>query len=492
VYRSRSGTKLDENAFNFMTSISDDYAILYYDILGSEAHCIMLYEIGFLTLIDLKKILHGLEEVKRNPDVLSTDSYEDIHEALEAFIVQKAGNRSGGKMHTGRSRNDQVVLDIHMKIREDINNICTVIIDLINSLLEKAAENIETIMPMYTHLQQAQIGTFSHFLLSYVDALFRDIDRLVVAYGRVNRSTLGACAVGGTSVNIDRNKTAALLGFHGIVINSIDATHSRDTLIEFATALCILITTFARIAEDFIIWSTAEFGYIDLSDKYSSTSSAMPQKKNPDTMELVRSKAATAIGNVITMFSIVKSLPSGYSRDLQDLKPVLWRTSTVALESTRMMNSVIKSIEVHKERMKEVADNSYAISLDIAEQLVMRKGIPFRSAHRVIGALVEKAANKNNIALNMLQKEDVKAALKKIESDLQPDEVTQIIKDMTPDKALELRVSLGSPNPKQQQDMINSAYNKLAVYIQELSKRKKDVKAAFDNLSNNVNRYLNS
>ena len=475
-----------------MTSINDDYAILYYDILGSEAHSIMLYEIGFLTLVDLKKILHGLEEVKRNPDVLSTDSYEDIHEALEAFIIQKVGNKSGGKMHTGRSRNDQVVLDIHMKIREDINNICTVIIDLIDSLLEKAAENIETIMPMYTHLQQAQIGTFSHFLLSYADALFRDMDRLMIAYGRVNRSTLGACAVGGTSINIDRNKTADLLGFHGVVINSIDATHSRDTLIEFATALCILITTFARMAEDFIIWSTVEFGYIDISDEYSSTSSAMPQKKNPDAMELVRAKAATAIGNMITMFSIVKSLPSGYSRDLQDLKPVLWRTSTVALESTRIMNSVIRSIEVHKERMKEVADNSYAISLDIAEQLVMRKGIPFRSAHKVIGALVERAANKNNMPLNMLQKEDVNAALKKIESDLQPHEVTQIIKEMTPNKALELRVSFGSPNPKQQQDMINSAYNRLAVYIQELSKRKKDVNAAFDNLSNNVNRYLNS
>ena len=475
-----------------MTSINDDYAILYYDILGSEAHSIMLYEIGFLTLVDLKKILHGLEEVKRNPDVLSTDSYEDIHEALEAFIIQKVGNKSGGKMHTGRSRNDQVVLDIHMKIREDINNICTVIIDLIDSLLEKAAENIETIMPMYTHLQQAQIGTFSHFLLSYADALFRDMDRLMTAYGRVNRSTLGACAVGGTSINIDRNKTADLLGFHGVVINSVDATHSRDTLIEFATALCILITTFARMAEDFIIWSTVELGYIDISDKYSSTSSAMPQKKNPDAMELVRAKAAAAIGNMITMFSIVKSLPSGYSRDLQDLKPVLWRTSTVALESTKIMNSVIRSIEVHKERMKEVADNSYAISLDIAEQLVMRKGIPFRSAHKVIGALVERAANKNNMPLNMLQKEDVNAALKKIESDLQPHEVTQIIKEMTPNKALELRVSFGSPNPKQQQDMINSAYNKLAVYIQELSKRKTDVKVAFDNLSNDVNRYLNS
>src|SRR5919199_4416566 len=492
MYRSRSEIKLDENAFNFMTSIDADNAILHYDILGSEAHCIMLYEIGFLPLVDLKKILQALEEVKINPQVLHTDDYEDIHESLEAFVIKDAGNDSGGKMHTARSRNDQVILDIRMKVRDDINDICTATIDLIGSLLEKASENVETIMPMYTHLQQAQIGTFCHFLLSYVDALFRDIDRLVIAYGNVNRSTLGACAVGGTTINIDRNKTAALLGFNGIVVNSIDATYSRDTLIEFATALSILIITLARMAEDFIIWSTVEFGYIDISDKYSSTSSAMPQKKNPDAMELVRAKAATAIGNMITMFSIVKSLPSGYSRDLQDLKPVLWRTSTVAFESTKMMNSVIRSIEVHKERMKEVADNSYAISLDIAEQLVIRKGIPFRSAHKVIGALVERAANKNNIALKMLRKEDVEAALKKIGSDLQPDEVMQIIRDMTPNKALELRVSLGSPNPKQQQDMISSAYNKLSVYMKELSKRKTDIKAAFDNLSKDVNRYLNS
>src|ERR671933_2091314 len=492
MYRSRSEIKLDESAFNFMTSIDADNAILHYDILGSEAHTMMLYEIGGLALIDLKKILQGLEEAKTDPNVLSTDSYEDIHEALEAFIIKKAGNNSGGKMHTGRSRNDQVVLDIHMKIREDINNICTATIDLISSLLEKASENIETIMPMYTHLQQAQIGTLCHFLLSYVDALFRDIDRLVIAYGKVNRSTLGACAVGGTTINIDRNKTAALLGFNGIVVNSIDATYSRDTLIEFATALSILIITLARISEDFIIWSTAEFGYIDISDEYSSTSSAMPQKKNPDAMELVRAKAATAIGNMITMFSIVKSLPSGYSRDLQDLKPVLWRTSTVALESTKIMNSVIRSIEVHKERMKEVADNSYAISLDIAEQLVIRKGIPFRSAHKVIGALVERAINKNNIPLKMLQKEDIEAALTKIESSLQPDEISQIVREITPNKALELRVSPGSPNPKQQKDMIDSSYNKLAGYIQELSKRKKGITAAFDNLSSIVNRYLNS
>ena len=233
--------------------MDDDHAILYYDILGSEAHSIMLYEIGFLTLLELKKILQGLEEVKKNPKLISNNGYEDIHESLEAFqIIKRAGSNAGGKMHTARSRNDQIRLDIRMKIREYINDICgPAIIDLIDSLLAIAHNNKETIMPMYTHLQQAQIGTFSHFLLSYADALFRDMDRLYNTYGRINQSPLGAGAIGGSSINIDRKKTAILLGFDGLIKNSIDATTSRDSLIEFTTGLSILMITLSRMAEDF-------------------------------------------------------------------------------------------------------------------------------------------------------------------------------------------------------------------------------------------------
>jgi argininosuccinate lyase len=427
VYRSRSGIELDKDAFKFLSSLWEDSVILLYDIFGSEAHSIMLYEIGFLTLVDLKKILQALEEVKKNPDVLYAGSYEDIHESLEAFVIKQAGNDSGGKMHTARSRNDQVILDIRMKVRDEINGICNAIIDLIDSLLEKANENTETVMPMYTHLQQAQIGSFSHFLLSYADALFRDIDRLYISYGRINQSPLGACAIGGSSINIDRKKTAFLLGFDGLIKNSVDATSSRDSLIEFVSALSILMVTLSRMAEDFIIWSTFEFGYIDISDKYSSTSSAMPQKKNPDVLEVIRSKAALMIGNLVTILSTVKSLPSGYNRDLQDLKPTLWKMSTAALESLKMMTGLVRSLYIHKERMQQAASNSYAISLDIAEQLVVKKGIPFRSAHRIVGALVEKAVSKNNTSFNTLQEEDIEDVLKKIESNLQPGELTQQI-----------------------------------------------------------------
>jgi argininosuccinate lyase len=492
VYRSRSRIKLDKYAFKFLSSMDDDHAILYYDILGSEAHSIMLYEIGFLTLLELKKILQGLEEVKKNPKLISNNGYEDIHESLEAFIIKRAGSNAGGKMHTARSRNDQIILDIRMKIREYINDICAAIIDLIDSLLAIAHNNKETIMPMYTHLQQAQIGTFSHFLLSYADALFRDMDRLYNTYGRINQSPLGAGAIGGSSINIDRKKTAILLGFDGLIKNSIDATTSRDSLIEFTTGLSILMITLSRMAEDFMIWSTIEFDYIEISEKYSSTSSAMPQKKNPDALELVRAKAALVLGNLVTMFSIVKSLPSGYSRDLQDLKPSLWKTSSTALESVKIMNGVVKSLNIHKERMEEAASNSYAISLDIAEQLVVKKGMPFRSAHKVVGALVEEAVSKNRSAFTSLQKEDIRTVLRRIESDLHPEELIQIMRQLTPHRSLQLRVSAGSPNPKEQQEMISFSFRRLARYREEMSKRKNSVTVAFDKLAKSVESYLNA
>ena len=492
VYRSRSRIKLDKYAFKFLSSMDDDHAILYYDILGSEAHSIMLYEIGFLTLLELKKILQGLEEVKKNPKLISNNGYEDIHESLEAFIIKRAGSNAGGKMHTARSRNDQIILDIRMKIREYINDICAAIIDLIDSLLAIAHNNKETIMPMYTHLQQAQIGTFSHFLLSYADALFRDMDRLYNTYGRINQSPLGAGAIGGSSINIDRKKTAILLGFDGLIKNSIDATTSRDSLIEFTTGLSILMITLSRMAEDFMIWSTIEFDYIEISEKYSSTSSAMPQKKNPDALELVRAKAALVLGNLVTMFSIVKSLPSGYSRDLQDLKPSLWKTSSTALESVKIMNGVVKSLNIHKERMEEAASNSYAISLDIAEQLVVKKGMPFRSAHKVVGALVEEAVSKNRSAFTSLQKEDIRTVLRRIESDLHPEELIQIMRQLTPIRSLQLRVSAGSPNPKEQREMISFSFRRLVRYREEMSKRKKSVTVAFDKLAKSVESYLNA
>jgi argininosuccinate lyase len=318
---------LEENVLRFLSSMDQDYLILYYDILGSEAHSIMLHEKGHITKEELKKILAGLEEAKKSPNSIDTREYEDIHEALEAFVIQHSGMDAGGKMHTARSRNDQVVLDMRMKIRDDINNICAALASLIQGLVERAKETKQVPMLMYTHLQQAQIGTFSHFLLSYAYGLMRDMERLYLTYSRINQSPLGACAIGGSSIDIDRKRTAILLGFDNIMKNSIDATSSRDAFLEYTSTLAILVSTLGRIAEDFIIWSTSEFGYIELADSFSSTSSVMPQKKNPDPLELTRSKSAIISSNLMAMLAIVKALPSGYSRDLQDIKMPLLASS---------------------------------------------------------------------------------------------------------------------------------------------------------------------
>jgi argininosuccinate lyase len=491
MYRSRPKGDLDDDVLRFLSSMQHDQSILYYDIVGSQAHSIMLYEMGHISLAELKKILLALEEARKGPAKIETEGFEDIHEALEAFVIKKAGMDAGGKMHTARSRNDQVVLDVRMKIRDDINDICAVLADLVEGLVGRAKEgNIP--MPMYTHLQQGQIGTFSHFMLSYAYALMRDMERLYVSYGRINQSPLGACAIGGSSISIDRKKTAVALGFNSVVKNSIDATSSRDVFLEYVATLAVLTSTLSRMVEDFIIWSTTEFGYIEIADRYSSTSSAMPQKKNPDPLELTRAKSALVTGNLISMLGIVKALPSGYSRDLQDIKPPLLDASLTALDTIKIMSGVVRSLQINKKRMHEAAGASYGIALDIAEQLVMQKKMPFRTAHKILGALVDKAARNSNAPLAKLELADVESVLNAHKSDVKADELLKIIKGMTPEKSLQARKSAGSPSPQEQEEMIKSLSQGVENYRVGIQKRTNLVLSSFDNLAKTVEKYLQS
>ena len=255
MYRSRLGKNLGKITLDYVSSLTDDVQIAMYDILGSQAHVIMLYENKIIGKKDLKKILTGLESLKKENFRKKSNS-EDIHELIESLLIKKIGIDAGGKMHTARSRNDQVALDIRMKIRDDTNIICQCLLDTIKSLVKLAKKHQETIVPLYTHLQQAQVGLFSHYLLSYADALFRDLDRLYVTYGRINENPLGAGPIGGTSIVIDRQSTGKMLGFSGIVENSIDATTTRDFAIEYIAASAILMTNLSRISKDFSIWST--------------------------------------------------------------------------------------------------------------------------------------------------------------------------------------------------------------------------------------------
>jgi len=474
---------------NFLSSLNDDQQILHYDILGSEAHVIMLHDIGILTLHETKKILVALEQIRHKPAMLATGDVEDIHESIESLIIQQTGVDIGGKIQIGRSRNDQVMLDIRMKVRDDITEICEKIITLITSLLKKADENIDTIMPMYTHLRQAQIGTFSHFALSYADSLFRDMDRLYITYVRINQSPLGAGAIGGSRIKLDRQKTARLLGFKGIVRNSIDATSSRDTIIEYTMELTIIMLTLSRMTEDFIIWSTDEFGYLDISDEFSSSSSAMPHKKNPDPLELLRAKAGTVSGNLLTMITIIKAIPSGYSRDMQEIKTSLWQASATTTQALKIMNYVVKSLIINKERMQHASSSSYAISFDLAELLAIKNGISFRTAHKVMGLLVQKAIGNNRQPLRMLREEDIREVLESLGSKLSAEEVLKDIKEAAPQKSISSRQSLGSPNPMQEQNMVKLSRRRLSDYSKRIAKRKGLVDEAFKNLTRMVNNY---
>jgi argininosuccinate lyase len=478
MYRSRFTENLDEHTLDYLSSISEDKEIAVYDIWGSQAHTIMLYENKMITRKEASKILSSLEKLKKENLSIKSDS-EDIHELIESIVIKRTGKYVGGKMHTARSRNDQVSLDIRMKIRDDINTICSCILDMIETLVTLAEKNKETIMPLYTHLQQAQTGYFSHYLLAFVDALFRDLDRFYATYGRVNESPLGAGPVGGTSLPIDRQSTAKMLGFKGLIENSIDATSTRDFVAEYVAQIAILMTNLSRLAEDFIIWSTSEFSFIELSDKFASTSSVMPQKKNPDILELTRGKTAQIIGYLMAILSNIKGLPSGYGRDLQQVKTLIWPSSKIAISTLLVNTAMLKTIKVNKHKMKKAIDSGYSISLDIAERLV-KKGIPFRTAHMIVGHLVQTSSNLKK-PLSSLSLNEIKKSLRK--QKMNPKELYEIIQSMTIHSSLEHRTSQGSSGRLEQERMILDRQKKIQAYRIGTAKRTNELKTTFENLA---------
>ena len=475
MYRSRLKNNLNEITLEYVSSLFDDAEIAFYDIAGTQVHVIMLYEKKIITKNDAKKILLALEKLKKEKFTQKSDS-EDIHELIEQHVIKKIGMESGGKMHTASSRNDQVSLDMRMKIRDDINLLCRCILDMIQTLVSLAQKHQKTVMPLYTHLQQAQVGLFSHYLLSYTDALFRDLERLYVTYGRVNESPLGAGPIGGTSIPIDRQSTAKLLGFKGIVENSIDATSTRDFVIEYVAAVAILMTNLSRLAEDFVIWSTSEFAFIELSDEFTSPSSVMPQKKNPDILELTRGKAAQVIGNLTTILSTVKGLPSGYNRDLQQIKSSIWSSSRIAVTALIVIKSMLEKINVDNQNMKKAIESGYIVALDVAEKLV-NNGMPFRVAHQIVGNLVKTAHNSKK-PLNQLSIDEIKKSTKGIDSKL----VKKIIESTSISSSLQNRISQGSSGFDEQKRMIQFRMDKINAYKTGITKRDNEIKTVFSNL----------
>ncbi len=485
LYRSRLGKNLDEITLDYVSSISDDTVIAQYDIIGSQAHVIMLKEKNIITKGEAKKILSALEFLKKEKFDKNNAS-EDIHELIEMLVIKKIGPASGGKMHTARSRNDQIALDTRMKIRDDISIICNCLLDTIEALVSQGKKHQKTIIPLYTHLQQAQVGTFSHYLLAQADSLFRDFERLSECYMRINRSPIGAGPIGGTSLPIDRQFTAKLLGFEGIVENSIDATSSRDFVAEYIASASILMTNLSRLSEDLIIWSSSEFNFIELADQFASPSSVMPQKKNPDILELTRGKTSEIIGNLMSILSTLKGLPTGYGRDLQQIKTGIWATSKTTISALIIIKSMILTITVNEKKMKRAAESGNLIALDVAEKLV-QKNIPFRTAHTIVGRLVH-VAHDSKKSLFKLNPSEIKKISRETKTDFKI--ISNILKSTTIATSLQDRVSQGSSGYSQQARMIENRLEKINDYRTQMTKRDNKLAGSLGNLSELVRELI--
>lgn len=485
MYRSRLGTDLSDITLDYVSSINDDSEIAYYDIIGSQAHTLMLYQNSIITKNDAKKILSALDILK-NEKFDTSSGAEDIHELIELLVIKKAGMASGGKMHTARSRNDQVALDIRMKIRDDVNIICNCLLDTVEALVSIAKNHQKTIMPLYTHLQQAQAGLFSHYLLAHADALLRDFQRLYGTFERVNQSPLGAGPVGGTSIPIDRVSTAKMLGFDGVLENSIDATSTRDFVAEYVAMISILMTNLSKISEDFVIWSTSEFSFIELADEFTSPSSVMPQKKNPDILELTRGKTSEIIGNLTAILTTIKGLASGYGRDLQQIKSSIWNTSKISISALLILKSILLTLKVNEKQMKKVTESSNLIALDIAEKLV-QEGIPFRITHKISGILVQLAYQSKK-PISKLTLEQIKKSVSGTKVDLKI--VSKIISSTSVVSSLKDRKSLGSSGYDEQKRMIADRIQKINEYRINVTKRENKINSSIEALMKQIDEIM--
>ncbi|MBZ4194252.1 MAG: argininosuccinate lyase [Candidatus Contendobacter sp.] len=373
----------------FTASVNFDRRMYRQDIDGSIAHARMLARVGVLADHDCEAIIQGLEairgEIERGEFVWSVE-LEDVHMNIEARLTERIG-AAGKRLHTGRSRNDQVATDLRLYLRDAIDAILAEIRRLLGGLTELAAQEAGTIMPGFTHLQVAQPVTFGHHLLAWFEMLKRDYERLVDGRKRVNLMPLGAAALAGTSYPLDRHYTAQLLGFDAPSANSLDAVSDRDFAIEFTAAAAILMTHFSRIAEELVLWSSAQFAFIDLPDRFCTGSSIMPQKKNPDVPELVRGKTGRVNGHLVALLTLMKSQPLAYNKDNQEDKEPLFDTVDTVLGCLRAFGDLIPAIRPRRDNLLQAARRGFATATDLADYLV-RKNIPFRDAHEIVGKAV--------------------------------------------------------------------------------------------------------
>ena len=490
IFRTRLDKEFDDRVARFHTSTVEDLRMFEEDIDGTMAHDIMLHEQGVLEKEDLAKILGALQEIKEEwkaGNLSIGAEYEDIHPFIEAKVIEKIGIEVGGKLHAGRSRNDQVMVDVKMVSKKEILAIVENVLNLIKTLGELADKHTETPMVAYTHGQQAQITTYGHYLCSYIDQYLRDYQRIKQCYDRVNYNPLGSAAIAGTNVRVSRLRTAELLGFDNIQENSMDAVSSRDWAIEITSVLSILMANMSRMAADMVMWAGSEFQYISLSDAYSSSSSIMPQKINPSTLELIRGKTAEVYGGLQETLTMVKGLPTGYYQDLQQTKITLWRVFDTTRTSVEVLNGAIATMTVNEDKMLEQTKGSFIYAVQLAEVLA-EETLSFREAYKVTAGVVNNLVADGRTMEEMTAEDVQKVAKELFDKDIK---VSSSIADKVsnPIKALNNLRSPGSPHPAETAMAVENRMELRERYWKEFDFLKIKLIIAADNLKNAVAKY---
>ena len=455
MWAGRFSKKIDDTVNAFNSSIAFDGRMYRHDIQGSIAHATMLGDCGIIPKEDSLQIIDGLKEILSDIDSgkLELDpSAEDIHMFIEAELTKSLGD-VGKRLHTSRSRNDQVAVDIRLYLRDEIQEIYALVKKLAVTLVEMAENHKETIMPGYTHLQRAQPVTFAHHLMAYVFMFLRDLDRLYDVSKRMNYCPLGSGALAGTTYRTNRKQTAELLGFTAPMPNSLDGVSDRDFCVELNCALSLIMTHLSRFSEEIIIWCSWEFKFIELDDAFATGSSIMPQKKNPDITELIRGKTGRVNGDLVTLLSMLKGLPLAYNKDMQEDKEAIFDAVDNVKLCVKTFIPMISTMKVLKENMRNAAARGFINATDCADYLV-KKGMPFRDAYKITGTLVAQCIEKN-LTLETLPIEDYKAMTELFDND--------VYNAINLETCVRERKSEGAPSPESVTEQISIARKALEI-----------------------------
>ena len=446
LWGGRFTKETDQLVYNFNASISFDKKLYAHDIEGSIAHVMMLARQGVLSDAEKEDIIEGLQGIRSDVEkgkLEITDEYEDIHSFVEAELTRRIGE-AGKKLHTGRSRNDQVAVDMKLYTRDEVRQMNSLIKEMLHTLLSIMEENTETFMPGFTHLQKAQPITLAHHMGAYFEMFKRDHERMVDICRRMDTCPLGSGALAGTTYPLDREYTARLLGFSGPTLNSMDGVSDRDYLIEFLSALSMVMMHLSRFSEEVIIWNTNEYQFVEIDDAYSTGSSIMPQKKNPDIAELVRGKTGRVYGALMSLLTTMKGIPLAYNKDMQEDKELVFDAIYTAKGCLSLFTGMLRTMKFNRKKMAESARHGFTNATDAADYLV-GKGVPFRDAHGIVGQLVLYCIDKG-IALDDMSLEEYRQISPVFEED--------IYDAISMETCVNKRVTIGAPGKAAMQDVI--------------------------------------